>query len=227
MHAIDTAGSIDGRFSEGNPATGQRATRVSAAWLNDVQDNLLKVLIEGSISPTKGRAADLADAIKAIIVGTVGAGGGSVPTTRTVTGGGLATGGGDLTANRVITVPKATAAEIAAGTVDDKAITPAGLRDSTSIGAAGATLPGGLVIKRGSVTGSFGEGPQYVAFPAAFSVACDDVMLQELNPTSSSRKDFSIQLVSFDANGFTAYIQQMNASPDTTFAGFRWRAEGR
>lgn len=227
MHAIDTAGSVAGRFSEGNPATGQRATFVGAAWLNYVQDNLLKVLIEGSISPTKGRAADLADAIKAIIVGTVGSGGGSVPTTRTVTGGGLATGGGDLTANRVITVTKASAAEVAAGTVDDKAITPAALRDAAAISAAGCTLPGGLVIKRGSQSGSFSEGSQYVAFAAAFPTACDDVMLQELNPTASSRKDFNVQLVSFDANGFTAYIQQMNASPDTTFGGFRWRAEGR
>lgn len=44
--------------------------------------------------------------------------------TRTVTGGGLATGGGDLTANRVITVTAASAAEAYAGSTGTKVVTP-------------------------------------------------------------------------------------------------------
>ncbi len=50
-----------------------------------------------------------------------------VPTTRQVNTSGLATGGGDLTADRTITVPKASTAEAVAGTDDDKAVTPLGL----------------------------------------------------------------------------------------------------
>lgn len=43
---------------------------------------------------------------------------------RTVSGGGLAAGGGDLTANRILTVPKATRAEAVARLLDDRAVTP-------------------------------------------------------------------------------------------------------
>jgi hypothetical protein len=52
---------------------------------------------------------------------------GGVPTSRTVTGGGLVTGGGDLSANRVLTVAIASAAEALAGTDNTKAVTPAAL----------------------------------------------------------------------------------------------------
>jgi len=48
----------------------------------------------------------------------------AAPTSRTITAAGLATGGGDLTANRTITVPAASQAEAAAGTLTTKALTP-------------------------------------------------------------------------------------------------------
>ena len=48
----------------------------------------------------------------------------------TVTGGGLATGGGDLSANRTITVTKASSAEVITGTEDAKAVTPLALAPS-------------------------------------------------------------------------------------------------
>lgn len=50
-----------------------------------------------------------------------------VPATRTITGGGLVSGGGALDANRMLTVAIASAAEAAAGTINDKALTPASL----------------------------------------------------------------------------------------------------
>ncbi len=53
-----------------------------------------------------------------------------IPTSRSIVGGELATGGGDFSANRTITVSKATAAEIAAGAEDGKAITPKGQMDA-------------------------------------------------------------------------------------------------
>ncbi|GAA0448704.1 MULTISPECIES: gp53-like domain-containing protein [Sphingomonas] len=46
---------------------------------------------------------------------------------RRITGAGLATGGGDLTADRTITVPAASAAEADAGTIASKALTPASI----------------------------------------------------------------------------------------------------
>jgi hypothetical protein len=62
---------------------------------------------------------------------------GGVPTARTITAAGLATGGGNLSANLTITVPKASAADIIAGTDDVKAITSKGLSDAGVGGGSG------------------------------------------------------------------------------------------
>lgn len=62
-----------------------------------------------------------------------------VPNTRTITGGGLATGGGTLDANRTITVPKASEATAVAGTADDQAVTPLGVK--AAINSAVSQLP--------------------------------------------------------------------------------------
>ncbi|MBA9063131.1 hypothetical protein GGQ91_002519 [Methylobacterium fujisawaense] len=72
-----------------------------------------------------------------------GAGGNQgVPPSRQILTGGLATGGGDLTADRTITVPKATQTDVATGTDDAKALT------SFSIAAAlGAKAPYTAVVR--------------------------------------------------------------------------------
>lgn len=58
-----------------------------------------------------------------------------IPSTRQILAGGLATGGGDLSADRTITVPKATEAEAIAGIIDTKALTPmTGMALAASIG---------------------------------------------------------------------------------------------
>ncbi|OYW09509.1 MAG: EvpB family type VI secretion protein [Rhodospirillales bacterium 12-71-4] len=53
--------------------------------------------------------------------------GAGVPASRKVTGGGLITGGGDFSADRVLTVAIASAAEALAGAINTKAVTPAAL----------------------------------------------------------------------------------------------------
>lgn len=45
------------------------ATRVTAAWLNDVQENLMSVLGAAGVAPIKGEAGQLLDAIYALIIG--------------------------------------------------------------------------------------------------------------------------------------------------------------
>lgn len=92
MHRIDTNGAVTGLFQEGNPAIGQQATRLGAAWLNDMQENIAKVIEDAGIELVKGDYDQLRDAIVAMIAGVVGDGDGAVPTTLTVTGAGLATG---------------------------------------------------------------------------------------------------------------------------------------
>ncbi len=66
-----------------------------------------------------------------------------------VTGGGLVSGGGALTANRVLSVIAASAADVAAGVLDDCAVTPLGLASAPkSLTPNGYyVLPGGLVIQ--------------------------------------------------------------------------------
>ncbi|PXW78986.1 hypothetical protein C7451_10148 [Blastomonas natatoria] len=175
MHRIDTSGAVAGLFQEGNPAIGQQATRLGAAWLNDMQENVAKVIEDAGIDLEKGNYDQLRDAIVAMIAGVVGDGDGAVPTTLTVTGAGLATGGGDLTTNRVITVPKASAAEVAAGTDDTKAVTPlalAGGIGGKSLAASGyITLLGGVIMQW--VTASVSaNGSTNVTLPTTFPSQC-------------------------------------------------------
>src|SRR5436189_524296 len=77
--------------------------------------------------------------------------------TITITGGVLATGGGSLAANRVITVPKATGAEAAAGTDDTKAITPLAL--VTPLANLEAELDARLDLLEGSIGASLPTPP--------------------------------------------------------------------
>ena len=66
MHRIDVPSATpDHLFTEGSPTAGVPATQVSASWMNDVQENLMAVLSAAGVTPTKGRAQDLLDAILA------------------------------------------------------------------------------------------------------------------------------------------------------------------
>lgn len=70
MHRIDGPGAtVDGKFTEGNPAAGVPATVVTSDWMNDIQENIMAVLLAGGVTPTKGRAADLVDAVRASATG--------------------------------------------------------------------------------------------------------------------------------------------------------------
>ena len=127
MHRIDSDGSVEGRYHSGNPQNGQRATMLSADWFNDIQENVCRVIEYTGQDLKKGNYNQLRDALVQLIAGVVGDGGGSVPTTRRIDTLGLLGGGGPLAANLVFEVQKATAAEVSAGTIDYKAVTPYGL----------------------------------------------------------------------------------------------------
>lgn len=175
MHYIDGPGSVDGQFSEGNPAQGQRATKVTAAWLNDLQNNLAFAITEAGFELAKSDQEQLYEAIVAIAAGAAGDGSGAVPTTRTVTGGGLVTGGGDLAVNRVLTVAKATSGEVAAGVRDDVAITPlallGGVGGRVLAGTGYATFLGGIIIQWGTAFAN-ANGSTNITLPTAFPAQC-------------------------------------------------------
>lgn len=77
------------------------------------------------------------------VIGPSAGSGTGVPTSRTITGGGLVTGGGDLSANRTLTVTAAGAAEYRAMTDNTKAFTAAGVaagEAEVTLGYSGANI---------------------------------------------------------------------------------------
>lgn len=75
-----------------------------------------------------------------------------VPTTRSVTGGGLVSGGGALSADRTLTVTKSNNAQALAGTDDSTAMTP--VRTKEAIDAALVGVGGVTVLASGTVSGT-------------------------------------------------------------------------
>ncbi len=204
MHRIDTAGHVGNRFNDGNPQLGQEATLVDAAWFNAVQEGIIDVITYAGIAPLKGDDTQLRDAIVALIAGVVGTGGGSVPTTRQVLGGGLATGGGALAADITLTVPKASAAEVLAGTNDTKAVTPLALANALprSIASPGyITLSGGLILQW--LNGTVGaNSTTIVSLPTSFPTAALGAFV------NGGRLDYAAQ----DNNPFASGVGLSNVS---------------
>ncbi|MEO6359896.1 MAG: hypothetical protein ABIO43_04885 [Sphingomicrobium sp.] len=217
MHRIDTSGNVNNRFSEGNPQAGQMATRLSAEWFNDVQENLLEVLEQAGIAPVKGAENQLYLAIVALIAAGGGGGGGGgddVPLTRLVNAAGLATGGGALNNDITITVAKALTADIIAGLDDTKAITSLGLAAAyagTFSGTGYAKLPGGLIFQWGAGTAA-ANATTIFTLPLTFPNAChfaaveggsNDLNAQDNNPFVAGRGTGSISVFSARDAGTT------------------------
>lgn len=229
MHRIDTLGSVEGKFDEGNPATGQRATRISADWMNDVQEAICYVIEQQGIELEKGDETQLRAAILALVSGVIGAGGGAVPTTRQVNTSGLATGGGDLAANRTINVPKASPAETLVGALDSKAITPAGL-SAAFTGVAGLNgyvpLPGGWLIQFGYLRGAYSEGSVAVTFPTTFPTACYSAIPVAVNLPANNTYDVWCQAVSKSPGGATFYFN-FDGDASNAISGLDYIAIGK
>jgi len=64
MHRIDTAGSASGRFVDADDVSGVRGADVDAAVLNAWQNPICDFIEREGIALTKGRDADLLDALK-------------------------------------------------------------------------------------------------------------------------------------------------------------------
>ncbi|MEL7784047.1 hypothetical protein AAG607_13555 [Citromicrobium bathyomarinum] len=194
MHRIDTPGSVDGRFSDGNPAIGQQATQVLSKWFNAIQDEIVHVIERANIDLDDDDNEQLYEAIIALIAGVVGDGGGAVPTTRQLLGGGLVTGGGDLTANRTLTVAKASAAEAAAQTDDTKAVTPlalAGLVGRSVVGSSWVLTLGTTIVQIFSGTAN-PNGTTIFTLPQAFPNSGRGAWLSggEQHPSASENNPF-------------------------------------
>lgn len=67
MHRIDTPGNASNMFTVGNPATATPATQLGDEWPNAVQEELIAVLTQASITPDKAVKTQLRDAILALV----------------------------------------------------------------------------------------------------------------------------------------------------------------
>lgn len=133
----------------------------------------LATLLNGDISAlrteTDADFAALANGFDALLAALVA---------RTITGAGLVSGGGDLSASRVLSVLAASAADVAAGSAADRAVTPAALSGlARSLGENGyVILPGtgGLMLQWGRFS-AIANGTSSTLFPLAFPTACFSV----------------------------------------------------
>lgn len=227
MKRIDTQFAVAGQFVPGNPQTGQKATRIGADWLNMMQEEVANAIELSGIVLNGNEQDQLYQAILAIAAGAAGAGGGSVPTTRTITGTGLITGGGDLVANRVFDVAKASAAEVTAGIVDTKAITPLGLATalSASLGSNAIVLPGGLIMQWGTNVGSYAEGAAFQMLPVAMTTNGYALAITPINQGASTSVDYFGQRVSKATGSFTGYLAKSGGAANCD--GFEWFVIGR
>ncbi len=161
----------------GNAATGLPATTLTADWVNTVQNELLNVVRAGKLTPSKTNNTQLLQGIRNLINAAIdGLEGGEeyVPNTRKITTSAPLQGGGDLTADRNLTIAKATTtdygvvalatvAEAKAGGNTEKAVTPAGLSAAlaglTPSGggptSSGDFFPGMIVPFKGSFSGNY------------------------------------------------------------------------
>lgn len=69
MLPIDTD---DGRFVDGDPITGALGTRVSATWLNTMQDELLTLLTAAGIDPAANDSTQVLQSLAVLIANGVG-----------------------------------------------------------------------------------------------------------------------------------------------------------
>jgi len=140
-----------------------------------------------------------------------------VPTARQITGDGLATGGGSLSENRSITVPKASAAEVLAGSSDSKAVTPASLSGLISVTGSGSTMVikfGAAIIQIFSATAN-ADGSTTVTLPESFPSTCvgawfnggrADTGQQDNGPYVSGRSASSVTLFSAIGNAVSGQV---------------------
>lgn len=133
----------------------------------------------------------------------------------TVTGEGLLSGGGALADNPVLRVLAASAAEVLAGAIDTKAITPAALgglpKSLTPNGY--YYFPGGLILQwiqyRGYVSG---EPAIYVPYPTSFPSQCFGGVTSAYIAAPSPSRDLWTQLVAPGLGGCQIQFQADDAN---------------
>lgn len=139
-----------------------------------------------------------------------------------VTGGGLIEGGGALTADRVLSLLAATAAEIADGTIANKAVTPAALADlPKSLTPNGYFMwPGGFMMQWIQYRFPFtSEAVVLLNYPLTFTEVVLPVMATGWLAAPNNFKDLYPQAVAPDLGSCQVQLQSPNSN-DKRLDGF-------
>lgn len=200
-YKVTTAGTttIDG---ESDWKAGDWIVSNGTSWDKaDHTDQVMSVAgLVGTISAAALKAA-LAIAI-ADVSGLQAALDAKAPVTRTVGVAGLATGGGDLSADRTITVPKASQAQAEAGADDASAMTP--LKTKQAID---ALAEGGGLTLLGTLTTTSGSSQSFTGIPAGYkALKC---VLRNISGTSTG----SLR-VALSSNNGASYGSSDNVGPN-------------
>ncbi|NKB37844.1 MAG: hypothetical protein GKR93_11860 [Gammaproteobacteria bacterium] len=188
MHRTDAANHVSNKFDDGDPGVPRLATIVGAAWLNDVQENIIEVIEEAGTGLTKGEGTDLYNAILQIIadaqivyeaLGAVSAHEAlGDPHSQYLTAAEanalysvLAHTHSNATTSVKGLAELATNAETQAGTDTVRSVTPASLASFAKSHATSGyqKLPGGLILQWGQT--SLSSGVATITFPIAFASA--------------------------------------------------------
>ena len=143
---------------------------------------------------------------------------------RTITGGGLVTGGGNLSANRILSVAAATAAQAIAGSSNTVALTPAALGPIVkSLGNSGyisipTADPSRLVVLQWGRFTAGANGSSSVTYPLAFSSPAWSVVVDGTSTTDTGISDNPprVRSSSIGASGFQVF-SAMDTSESCTF----------
>ncbi|MEM8698937.1 MAG: hypothetical protein AAGF44_07170 [Pseudomonadota bacterium] len=237
MHRIDHSTANAGQFVQGNPATSVAATVVTAAWLNDVQEQLAFLIEAAGIALTKNRDADLRDAMNALYAQLAGANFTGLlraqyadPVIQAEDTGGL----NRSIRFRILTdlariqvdadQPLRLEGEGGTAMGDLELRDPTGLQTVLHSGNLSTYFPGtiaangeqslgsGLILKYGRITSPALETNTIHPFPVAFPSACRVVMLTGENSDGSTQRATEPQVVARTAANFTYRAQQMDSS---------------
>lgn len=227
--SVPGVGLVDGKFVDENQATGQVGSLIPSKWGNDVTTELLGVIDEAGLVPDEENPQQLRAAVLAIVDKVA-----PVATKAEAETNDEATANNvkRMTPLRVLQAIKAlissasetvagmlrigTQAEVAAGALDDVAVTPKKLRwgFSASLAQNGyVALPtwlGGVILQWGRIQ-SAAAGKYTVPFPLTFPNACF-AMSMMVRDTESANANLGMQAVPGNATfQYRTYYTTSNA----------------
>lgn len=243
MHRIATPDAVANLFND-NPSVQSPTTRVTAAWLNDVQENLARAIEAFGIALSAGDFDQLKEALAGVGLPSAAsidnlntlARSGFFSTTAAATGRPAGEDGGWLFSTHdgdedgaQIFVPADGGALQSRACVEGVWSAWSGGAWETGTNAYGSweKTPTGIIRQWGYVAGPFGETGVTVTFPLAFPTACEDFSATPTNdgPSISQLTVIDIVPPMFAVSALVLVNRESSGSPN--IPGFYWRATGR